>query len=132
MNPHGDGKPEPSDPDQVLRLLELELAQRRVALQHARSPYRAFRLASFIFLFAVMIGVALAFYYVFSQAGSMIIEPAAERVQPPHLPRTRRNAKAGENSGPIRRRTLSPFRDRGFYRDPRHAHGRPNRHLQSR
>ena len=69
MNPHGDGKPEPSDPDQVLRLLELELAQRRVALQHARSPYRAFRLASFIFLFAVMIGVALAFYYVFFSGG---------------------------------------------------------------
>ena len=69
MNPHGDGKPEPSDPDQVLRLLELELAQRRVALQHARSPYRAFRLASFIFLFAVMIGVALAFYYVFVSGG---------------------------------------------------------------
>jgi hypothetical protein len=69
MNPHGDGKPEPTDPDQVLRLVELELAQRRIALQQAKSPYRAFRLASFVFLFAVMIGVALAFYYVFFSGG---------------------------------------------------------------
>jgi hypothetical protein len=69
MNPHGDGKPEPSDPDQMLRLVELELAHRRVARQQARSPFRAFRLASFIFLFAVILGVALAFYYVFFSNG---------------------------------------------------------------
>jgi hypothetical protein len=69
MNPHSDGKPESNDPHQVMRLLEVELAQRRVALQQARSPYRAFRLASFIFLFAVIVGVALAFYYVFVAGG---------------------------------------------------------------
>jgi hypothetical protein len=69
MNPHGDGKPEPTDPDQVMRLLELELAQQRLARQQARSPLRAFRLASFIFLFAVLIGAALAFYYVFVSGG---------------------------------------------------------------
>ena len=65
MNPHSDGKPEPTDPDQVLRLVDLELTQRRLARQQAKSPYQAFRLASFIFLFAVIVGVALAFYYVF-------------------------------------------------------------------
>lgn len=69
MNPQGNSKPEPSDPDQVLRLMELELAQRRLALQQARSPYRAFRLASFIFLFAVVVGALLAFYYVFFSGG---------------------------------------------------------------
>ncbi|MEY2500483.1 MAG: hypothetical protein QOI07_817 [Verrucomicrobiota bacterium] len=69
MNPHSDGKPEPSDPDQVLRLLELELAQKRIARRQAKSPYRAFRTASFIFLFAVILGVALAFYYVFFSGG---------------------------------------------------------------
>jgi len=65
MNPHGNSKPEPSDSDQVMRLVELELAQRRIALQQARSPYRGFRLASFVFLFAVLLGIGLAFYYVF-------------------------------------------------------------------
>jgi hypothetical protein len=69
MNPHGNGKNEPTDPEQVLRLVELELAQQRAARLQARSPYRAFRLASFIFLFAVIIGAALAFYYVFVSGG---------------------------------------------------------------
>jgi hypothetical protein len=69
MNPHRDGKPEPTDADQVIRLLELELAQQRVARQRARSPFRAFRLASFVFFFAVLVGVALAFYYVFFSGG---------------------------------------------------------------
>ena len=69
MNPHGDGKPEPNDPDQIVRLLELELEQRRAALQRARSPLRGFRLASFVFLFAVLVGAVLAFYYVFVSGG---------------------------------------------------------------
>jgi hypothetical protein len=69
MNPHGNGKNEPSDPEQLLRLVELELAQQRAARLRAGSPYRAFRLASFIFLFAVIIGAALAFYYVFVSGG---------------------------------------------------------------
>jgi hypothetical protein len=69
MNPRGDGKPESNDPDQVLRLLELELAQSRAARQQAGSPYRGFRLASFVFLFAVIIGALLAFYYIFVAGG---------------------------------------------------------------
>jgi hypothetical protein len=69
MNPHGNGKNEPTDPEQLLRLMDLELAQQRAARQRARSPYRSFRLASFIFLFAVIVGVVLAFYYVFFSGG---------------------------------------------------------------
>jgi hypothetical protein len=69
MNPHGDGKPEPTDPDQVMRLLEIELAQSRAARQRGGSPYRGFRMASFVFLFAVVIGAILAFYYVFVAGG---------------------------------------------------------------
>ncbi len=69
MNPHGNGKPEPTDPEQLLRMLDLELAQQRIARQRAGSPYRLFRLASFIFLFAVIVGAALAFYFVFVSGG---------------------------------------------------------------
>jgi hypothetical protein len=69
MNPRGDGKPEPSDPDELLRLIDLELAQKRLHRERSASPFRAFRLASFIFLFAVILGVALAFYYVFYSGG---------------------------------------------------------------
>jgi hypothetical protein len=69
MNPRGDGKPEPNDPDQLLRLIDIELAQKRAARARAPSPFRGFRLASFIFLFAVIVGIALAFYYVFFTGG---------------------------------------------------------------
>jgi hypothetical protein len=69
MNPHGDGKPEPADPEQIARMLDVELMQQRMARQQAGSPYRAFRLASFIFLFAVILGALLAFYYVFYSGG---------------------------------------------------------------
>lgn len=69
MNPHGDGKNEPTDPDQLLRLMDLELARQRAARQRAPSPFRGFRLASFVFLFAVILGAALAFYYVFVSGG---------------------------------------------------------------
>jgi hypothetical protein len=65
MNPHGNGKPEPTDPEQLVRLLEIELAQKRAARQRAGSPFRGFRMASFVFLFAVILGALLAFYYVF-------------------------------------------------------------------
>ncbi len=69
MNPHGNGKNEPPDPDQLLRLIDLELAQKRAARLRAPSPYRGFRMASFIFLFAVILGAVLAFYYVFVSGG---------------------------------------------------------------
>jgi hypothetical protein len=69
MNPHSDGKNEPTDPEQLLRLVDLELAQQRAARQRARSPYRGFRLASFVFLFAVILGAVLALYYVFYSGG---------------------------------------------------------------
>lgn len=79
MNPHGDGKNEPSDPEQLLRLMDLELAQQRVARQRARSPFRSFRMVSFIFLFAVIVGVVLAFYYVFYSGG---LEELRSRQEP--------------------------------------------------
>jgi hypothetical protein len=69
MNPQADGKPEASDPDQILRLVDLELAQKRAARERAPSPFRGFRVASFVFLFAVILGAALAFYYVFMSGG---------------------------------------------------------------
>jgi hypothetical protein len=69
MNSNGDGKHEPVDPENALRLLELELMRQRAVRQQAGSPYRGLRAASLIFLFAVIVGVALAFYYVFFSGG---------------------------------------------------------------
>lgn len=59
------GKPEPADPEKEMRMLELEMMQQRVARQMAGTPYRGLRAASFLFLFAVLLGSALAVYYLF-------------------------------------------------------------------
>jgi hypothetical protein len=69
MNPRGDGKPESPDPEQLVRLLEIELAQKRAVRQRAGSPFRGFRMASFVFLAAVILGALVAFYYVFLSGG---------------------------------------------------------------
>jgi hypothetical protein len=69
MNSNGDGKHEPADPENALRIIELELMRQRAARQQAGAPYRGLRAASLIFLFAVIVGVALAFYYVFYSGG---------------------------------------------------------------
>jgi hypothetical protein len=69
MNPQGDRKNEPTEPEHLVRMLELELAQKRIARQRGGSPYRGFRMASFLFLFAVVVGAALAFYFVFFAGG---------------------------------------------------------------
>jgi hypothetical protein len=65
MNSNGDGKPEPADPENAVRMLELELMRQRATRQHAGSPYRGLRTASFVFFFAVVLGALAAFYYVF-------------------------------------------------------------------
>jgi hypothetical protein len=82
MNPHGNGKNEPTDPEKLLRLLELELVRQRVARQRARPPFRGFRLVSFIFLFAVIVGALLAFYYVFISGGLNEFRSRNERPSP--------------------------------------------------
>ena len=69
MNQHGDGKPEPADPDDALRRLELELMRERTIRKQAGTPYRALRTMSFLFLFAIIVGALLAFYYIFFAGG---------------------------------------------------------------
>lgn len=69
MNPHGDGKHEPADPENAVRLLELELMRQKMAREHSGTPYRGLRIISLIFVFAVVVGALLAFYYVFVAGG---------------------------------------------------------------
>ena len=52
-----------------MRMLELELMQQRAARQQAGTPYRGLRIVSFIFLFVIILGALLAFYYVFFLGG---------------------------------------------------------------
>ena len=68
---HGDtDKPETikQDPEALLRLLDLELRQKRVAWQQAASRHRNSRMISLFSIFVVIMGGLLALFFLFSQA----------------------------------------------------------------
>ena len=66
MNSNGESKPEPADPEMLLRMVELEMMQKRAARQQASARRNSWRAASFLFLFIVVLGALLAFYFLFS------------------------------------------------------------------
>ena len=66
MNPHGDGKPEPVDPEHMLRMLEVEMMQQRALRKQASARRSGFRTVSFLFLFLVILGAAVAAYLAFT------------------------------------------------------------------
>ena len=66
MNPPGDGKPEPPDPEQLLRMLDLELIQQRAARQQLAARRNSRRALSFLFLFLILAGAAVAAYFAFA------------------------------------------------------------------
>jgi hypothetical protein len=66
MNRHGNGKPEPIDPEQMLRMLDLELMQKRALRKQASARRHNLRALSFFFLFVVILGAAVAAYFAFT------------------------------------------------------------------
>ncbi len=66
MMPADDGKSKSVNPDELARLLEIELIQNRAAWKQAAARHRAIRMVSFLFLFLVIAGVAVALYVVFA------------------------------------------------------------------
>jgi hypothetical protein len=66
MNRHGNGKPEPIDPEQMLRMLDLELMQKRALRKQASARRSNLRALSFFFLFVVIFGAAVAAYFAFT------------------------------------------------------------------
>jgi uncharacterized membrane protein len=68
---HGDAdKPETikQDPEAILRLLDLELRQKRVSWQQAASRHRTSRMISLFAIFVVIVAGLLALFFLFSQA----------------------------------------------------------------
>ena len=65
MNPNDESKPESREGgDAMLKALEIELIQKRSSWQKAHAQRSAWRGASFVFLFIVVIGTLFAIYYV--------------------------------------------------------------------
>ena len=69
MIPDGEGKPESNkmDSEQATRLLELELAQKRVEWAEAGARRQKIRTASFLFLALIILGALVAFFLLFTR-----------------------------------------------------------------
>ncbi len=53
------------DPDNLSRLLELELIQKRATWKQAGERYRSIRTAGFVFLFVLIVGCLIGGYFAF-------------------------------------------------------------------
>ena len=58
-------KPKEIDPDNLSRLLELELIQKRATWKQAGERYRSIRAAGFVFLFVLFVGCLIGAYFAF-------------------------------------------------------------------
>ncbi len=58
-------KPNEIDPDNLSRLLELELIQKRATWKQAGERYRSIRTAGFVFLFVLIVGCLIGGYFAF-------------------------------------------------------------------
>lgn len=63
------------DPEGLLRLLDLELTQKRVAWQQAVSRHRSSRIISVFSIFVVIAAGLLALFFLFSQASQERANP---------------------------------------------------------
>lgn len=69
MIPDANGKPESrsADAEQLAKVLEIELAQKKLEWAASAERYRKIRAASFLFLALIIMGALAAFFLLFSQ-----------------------------------------------------------------
>ena len=79
MIPDSGGKPESSgtEPEQLSRLIELELAQKRAQWKAAAARRRKIRMTSYFFLFLLILASLLAFFALFSRVNEERANPRA-------------------------------------------------------
>ena len=77
--PDTGGKPESKehDPEDLGRLIDLELAQKRAAWKRGASRRQKIRVASFLFLFLLIIASLLAFFVLSSRVNQERANPRA-------------------------------------------------------
>jgi hypothetical protein len=77
MIPDADGKPESSkvDPEELARLLAIELAQKRAAWAGAEARHRNIRMVSFFFLAIVIMGALVGFFFIFTSLTQNRVSP---------------------------------------------------------
>jgi len=68
MSAPEEAKPQPeTDPDALAKALELELIMKRASWQKLRARRGTWRALSFLFLFLVLLGALLAYFYFSTQ-----------------------------------------------------------------
>jgi hypothetical protein len=83
MMPADDGKPKSTDPDELARLLEIELIQKRAVWKQAAARHRAIRMVSFLFLFLIIMGALLVYFFFFSElSGNRTPKPTPAATEP--------------------------------------------------
>ncbi len=65
----------PNETEQLTRLLELELIQKRATWKQAGERYRSFRAAGFIFLFLLVIACLVGGYFAFMRVNEQHANP---------------------------------------------------------
>jgi uncharacterized iron-regulated membrane protein len=70
-----------SDPDALAKALELELIMKRAAWQKRKARRGTWRSLSFLFLFLIILGALVAYFYLMTNARQHGEERAAGQVQ---------------------------------------------------
>ncbi len=65
----------PNETEQLTRVLELELIQKRATWKQAGERYRSFRAAGFIFLFLLVIACLVGGYFAFMRVNEQRANP---------------------------------------------------------
>jgi hypothetical protein len=69
-------KPNEIDPDNLSRLLDLELIQKRATWKQAGERYRSIRAAGFVFLFVLIVGCLIGGYFAFMRMNEQRANPS--------------------------------------------------------
>jgi uncharacterized iron-regulated membrane protein len=78
------GEAEPkreSDPDALAKALELELIMKRASWQRMKARRGTWRTLSFLFLFLVILGALVAYFYLMTEARQHREEPSAGQIE---------------------------------------------------
>jgi hypothetical protein len=67
-----------SDAEQLTRLLELELIQKRATWKQERQRNKSFRSLAFLFLFLLIAGTLLGFFFVYTRVSQTPPNPPAQ------------------------------------------------------
>jgi len=78
MIPDANGKPESQSPeaDELAKLLQIELAQKKMEWAATAERYRKIRTVSFFFLALIIMGGMAALFYIYSRAVDLQSHPA--------------------------------------------------------